>query len=86
MGDAPRDGRTTCPPGYAISQRKRKQIEEPFAWGKMIGGLARPMLRGARKLAFKFKLTLIGYNLIAYHSSKHQPVFATHWCRQNTRL
>jgi transposase len=58
------DGRTTRHAGYAISQQKRKRTEEPFGWGKLIGGLARPMLRGARKLGFKFTLTMAGYNLI----------------------
>src|SRR6266849_105506 len=52
------DGRTTRHPCYAISQQKRKRTEEPFGWGKLIGGLARPMLRGARKLGFKFTLTM----------------------------
>jgi hypothetical protein len=28
------DGRTTRHAGYAVSQRKRKRIEEPFGWGK----------------------------------------------------
>jgi hypothetical protein len=50
--------------GLAVSQQKRKRIEEPFGWGKTIGGLARPMLRGARKLGFKFTLTMASYNLI----------------------
>ena len=58
------DCRTTRHPGYAVSQQKRKRIEEPFGWGKTIGGLGRPMLRGARRLAFKFTLTMAGYNLI----------------------
>src|ERR1700691_6397415 len=58
------DARTTRHPGYAVSQRKRKRIEEPFGWGKTIGGLARPMLRGAKKLGFKFTLTMASYNLI----------------------
>ena len=58
------DGRTTRHPGYAASQQTRKRIEEPFGWGKTIGGLARPMLRGIRKLQFKFTLTMAGYNLI----------------------
>jgi hypothetical protein len=40
------DSRTTRHPGYTVSQQKRKRIEEPFGWGKTIGGLARPMLRG----------------------------------------
>jgi hypothetical protein len=58
------DARTTRHPGYTVSQQKRKRIEEPFGWGKTIGGLARPMLRGVRKLGFKFTLTMAGYNLI----------------------
>jgi transposase len=58
------DGRTTRHPGYAVSQQKRKRTEEPFGWGKTIGGLARPMLRGARRLAFKFTLTMAAYDLI----------------------
>ena len=58
------DARTTRHPGYAVSQQKRKRIEEPFGWGKTIGGLARPMLRGAKKLGFKFTLTMASYNLI----------------------
>jgi hypothetical protein len=47
------DGRTTPHAGYAVSQRKRKRIEEPFGRGKTIGGLARPMLRGVEKLGFQ---------------------------------
>lgn len=58
------DGRTTRHPGYAVSQQKRKRIEEPFGWGKTIGGLARPMLRGLTRLSFKFILTMAAYNLI----------------------
>ena len=58
------DRRTTRHAGYAVSQQKRKRIEEPFGWGKTIGGLARPMFRGIRKLSFKFTLTMAGYNLI----------------------
>jgi IS5 family transposase len=33
------DGRTTRHPGYAISQRIRKRIEEPFGWIKAAAGL-----------------------------------------------
>jgi transposase len=58
------DSRTTRHPGYDISQRKRKQVEEPFGWGKTIGGLARPMLRGLKKLDFKFTLAMVAYDLI----------------------
>ena len=58
------DGRTTRHWGYEISQQKRKLVEEPFGWGKTIGGLARPMLRGVQRLAFKFTLTMAAYDLI----------------------
>src|SRR5829696_7625524 len=58
------DCRTTRHPGYGASQQKRKRVEEPFGWGKTIGGLGRPMLRGVKKLGFKFTLTMASYNLI----------------------
>jgi hypothetical protein len=32
------DGRTTRHPGYAISQRTRKRVEEIFGWKKTVGG------------------------------------------------
>jgi len=54
------DARTARHPGYAISQQKRKRIEEPFGWAKTIGGFARPMLRGVARLRFKFTLTMAG--------------------------
>ena len=50
--------------GFRISQKKRKLVEEPFGWAKTIGGLARPMLRGAKRLSFKFTLTMAAYDLI----------------------
>jgi hypothetical protein len=49
--------------GYEIGQQKRKRVEESFGWGKTIGGLAR-MLRGVKKLDFKFILTMAAYDLI----------------------
>src|SRR5256714_7001459 len=58
------DGRTTRHRGYEISQQKRKLVEEPFGWGKTIGGLARPVLRGVKRLVFKFTLTMAAYDLI----------------------
>ena len=58
------DGRATRHAGYETSQQKRQRIEEPFGWGKTIGGLARPMLRGVKKLDFKFIWTMVAYDLI----------------------
>ncbi len=46
------DRRTTRHPGYAASQRIRKRIEEVFGWMKTIGGMRRPMRRGAAPIAW----------------------------------
>jgi transposase len=58
------DARTTRHAGYAVSQRRRKLVEEPFGWAKTIGGLARPMLKGVARIGFKFTFTMAGYNLV----------------------
>src|ERR1700694_5637079 len=42
------DARTTQHPGYAISQRKRKRIEECFGWLKTIALLRKVLHRGMR--------------------------------------
>jgi hypothetical protein len=58
------DGRTTRHPGYALSQRKRKLIEEAFGWAKTIGGLARPMRHGLARIGFAFTFAMAAYDLI----------------------
>ena len=58
------DNRTTRHAGYAVSQRRRKLVEEPFGWAKTIGGLARPMLKGVARIGFRFTFTMAGYNLV----------------------
>ena len=57
------DGRTTRHPGYAMSQKKRKQIEEAFGWGKTIGPIRKTMLRGLARVRAQFTLTMAAYNL-----------------------
>ena len=57
------DGRTTRHAGYAVSQRKRKKIEEPFGWGKTVGPIAKTMLRGIKRVDAQFTLTMAAYNL-----------------------
>lgn len=44
------DGRVTRHPGYAVSQRIRKRIEEGFAWIKTVGGLAKTRHRGVARV------------------------------------
>ena len=58
------DGRTTRHAGYAVSQDKRKQIEEHFGWGKTVGGLVQTMYRGLERVGQHFCLTMIGSNLV----------------------
>ena len=58
------DARTTRHAGYAVSQKKRKLVEEPFGWGKVIGGLARPMRRGVAHMGYAFTFTMAAYDLI----------------------
>ena len=40
------DGRTMRHAGYAISQQKRKRIEEIFGWMKTVGGMRKLRHRG----------------------------------------
>ena len=44
------DGRTTRHPGYAISQRKRKCVEEIFGWLKTVGLLRKTRHRGMARV------------------------------------
>ena len=58
------DGRTTRRAGYAISQRIRKRIEEPFGWSKTVGLEAKTMLRGLERVGGQFIFNLAAYNLV----------------------
>ena len=57
------DGRTTQHPGYAISQKKRKRIEESFGWMKTIGMLKKVKLRGLENVSWLFIFVAAVYNL-----------------------
>jgi len=58
------DGRTTRHPGYAISQTKRKRVEEIFGWGKTIGLLDKMRHRGRDRVGWVFTFTAAAYNLV----------------------
>lgn len=58
------DGRTTRHPGYAISLRIRKRIEEVFGWAKSSAGQGKTRFRGLPRVRFAFTLTVAAYNLI----------------------
>ena len=57
------DGRTTQHAGYAISQKKRKRIEQSFGWMKTIGMLKKVKLRGLEKVSWQFTFVAAVYNL-----------------------
>ena len=50
--------------GYAISQQKRKLIEQGFGWAKMIGNIRQVMVRGLKKVDQRFVLNMAAYNLV----------------------
>jgi IS5 family transposase len=58
------DGRTTRHAGYGVSQRKRKLVEEAFAWAKTIAGCAKVKVRGLARVRHHFTLAMAAYNLI----------------------
>lgn len=58
------DERTTRHDGYAVSQVKRKLIEEGFGWGKTIGGLRKLHHRGREKVGWIFTFTNAAYDLV----------------------
>ena len=62
------DSRTTRHAGYAISQRKRKCIEQCFGWGKVIGPIRQVMVRGLDKVDQLLTLTMAAYNLTRLRS------------------
>ena len=51
-------------PGYAVSLRIRKRIEEGFGWTKEIAGLAQVKLRGLARVNCAFVLSLAAYSLV----------------------
>ena len=58
------DGRTTRHPGYAVSLRIRKRIEEAFGWAKTVAGLRKARHRGLPKIDWQFTLAMAAYNLV----------------------
>jgi transposase len=58
------DGRTTRHSGYAISQKKRKRIEECFGWLKTIALMRKVRHRGVSKVHWIFTLACAAYNLV----------------------
>ena len=58
------DERTTRHPGYLISQRKRKRVEEIFGWLKTVGGLRKLRHCGIDRVDWMFTFAIAAYNLV----------------------
>jgi len=58
------DGRTTRHSGYALSQKKRKRIEECFGWLKTIALMRKVRHRGVSKVHWIFTFACAAYNLV----------------------
>jgi transposase len=58
------DGRTTRHPGYVVSQRLRKRVEEIFGWMKTVGGFRQTRYRGLDRTGLAGYLVATAYNLV----------------------
>jgi hypothetical protein len=58
------DGRTTRHPGYSVSQKKRKRIEEVFGWMKTVGLMRKTRHRGTDLVGWMFQFGAAAYNLV----------------------
>ena len=70
------DRRTTRHPGYAISQKKRKRIEESFGWLKDIALMRKVRHRGIHKVGWVFTFAAAAYNLVRMRNLLASPVGA----------
>src|SRR5881396_2096519 len=68
------DGRTTRHAGYAVSQRRRKRVEEIFGWLKTVGLMRKTRHRGTRRVDWMFTLALAAYNLVRIRNLTAQAV------------
>jgi transposase len=67
------DRRTTRHPGYPISQRLRKRVEEVFGWLKTVGGFRRTRYRGLARTQLAGYLVATAYNLVRMARLLAQP-------------
>jgi transposase len=58
------DDATVRTPGYAISQRKRKLVEQVFGWMKTVGLLRKLRHRGGERVNWVVTFTAATYNLV----------------------
>ena len=68
------DERTTRHDGYAVSQKKRKRIEESFGWLKTIALMRKVRHRGIHKVGWVFTFAAAAYNLVRMRNLLASPV------------
>lgn len=54
-------------PGYAISQKFRKRVEESFGWLKTVGLMRKLRHRGTDRVDWVFVFSTAIYNLVRLH-------------------
>ena len=67
------DKRTTRQPGYVVSQRVRKKVEEIFGWQKTVGNFRKTRFRGKQRTQFAAYLVGAAYNLVRMVKLIQQP-------------
>ena len=73
FGGSAIDGRTTRHAGYAVSQRRRKLIEQAFGWMKTVGLFRKLRHRGGRLVDWTFTFGAAAYNLVRWRNLVAQP-------------
>jgi transposase len=58
------DGRTTIKPGYSVSQRLRKRIEETWGWMKTVGNFRKTRWKGKERTQLAAYMVGAAYNLL----------------------
>lgn len=67
------DGRTTRHPGYTISQRIRKRVEEIFGWCKTVGNFRKTRYKGVKRTQMASYMVGAAYNLLRIANANSQP-------------
>jgi transposase len=68
------DARTTRHAGYALSQQRRKIVEEFFGWLKTIAGQRKTKYRGLWRVGWAFTFAAAAYNLVRMRTLMALPV------------
>jgi hypothetical protein len=58
------DARVTRHTAYAVSQKRRKRVEEIFGWLKTVALMRKTRHRGTDRVGWVFTFALAAYNLV----------------------